>query len=92
MFLWRSGWDSNPRRVAPQLISSQSRYDHFDTAPYAAARAAKSIINGLIHQVKAKIIGTAKQRGEIVSPSNFTSFLSGLALKQFTFAPNYTII
>ena len=32
---WRSGWDSNPRTVARQLISSQSRYDHFDTAPYS---------------------------------------------------------
>ena len=31
---WRSGWDSNPRNLAVQLISSQSRYDHFDTAPY----------------------------------------------------------
>ncbi len=30
---WRSGWDSNPRTVARQLISSQSRYDHFDTTP-----------------------------------------------------------
>ncbi len=32
-FEWRSGWDSNPRNLAVQLISSQSRYDHFDTAP-----------------------------------------------------------
>ena len=31
---WRSGWDSNPRNLAVQLISSQSSYDHFDTAPY----------------------------------------------------------
>ena len=31
---WRSGWDSNPRNLAVQLISSQSRFDHFDTAPY----------------------------------------------------------
>ena len=29
---WRSGWDSNPRAVACKLISSQPRYDHFDTA------------------------------------------------------------
>ena len=28
----RSGWDSNPRDVAVKLISSQPRYDHFDTA------------------------------------------------------------
>ena len=32
--LWRSGWDSNPRAVARKLISSQPRYDHFDTTPY----------------------------------------------------------
>ena len=31
---WRSGWDSNPRAVARKLISSQPRYDLFDTAPY----------------------------------------------------------
>ena len=30
---WRSGWDSNPRYREVQLISSQSRYDHFDIAP-----------------------------------------------------------
>ena len=30
---WRSGWDSNPRGIAPKLISSQPRYDHFDTTP-----------------------------------------------------------
>ena len=29
---WRSGRDSNPRGIAPKLISSQPRYDHFDTA------------------------------------------------------------
>ena len=30
---WRRRWDSNPRTLADQLISSQSRYDHFDTSP-----------------------------------------------------------
>lgn len=30
---WRSGRDSNPRAIARKLISSQPRYDHFDTAP-----------------------------------------------------------
>ena len=34
---WRSGWDSNPRYPKVQLISSQSRYDHFDTTPYSIA-------------------------------------------------------
>ena len=36
-FRWRKRWDSNPRTVARQLISSQSRYAHFDTAPYFVA-------------------------------------------------------
>ena len=30
---WRRGWDSNPREIAPKLISSQPRYDRFDTSP-----------------------------------------------------------
>ena len=30
--VWRSGWDSNPREIALKLISSQPRYDRFDTA------------------------------------------------------------
>ena len=30
---WRRRWDSNPRRLSPHLISSQARYDHFDTSP-----------------------------------------------------------
>ena len=32
--VWRRRWDSNPRAVARKLISSQPRYDHFDTSPY----------------------------------------------------------
>ena len=35
VFVWRSEWDSNPREVSLKLISSQPRYDHFDTSPYA---------------------------------------------------------
>ena len=34
---WRRGWDSNPRGLAPKLISSQPRYDRFDTSPYEIA-------------------------------------------------------
>ena len=30
---WRRRWDSNPRDLAAYLISSQARYDHFDTSP-----------------------------------------------------------
>ena len=31
--VWRRRWDSNPRGVSTYLISSQGRYDHFDTPP-----------------------------------------------------------
>lgn len=31
---WRKRWDSNPRAREDYLISSQARYDHFDTLPY----------------------------------------------------------
>ena len=43
-FFWRCGWDSNPRYREVQLISSQSRYDHFDTTPYML-NSRKSITN-----------------------------------------------
>ena len=32
-FVWRRRWDSNPRGDSTYLISSQGRYDHFDTPP-----------------------------------------------------------
>ena len=38
LFIWRSGRDSNPRAIARKLISSQPRYDHFDTAAYQIVR------------------------------------------------------
>ena len=31
---WRRGRDSNPCALSRKLISSQPRYDHFDTSPY----------------------------------------------------------
>ena len=36
LLLWRRGWDSNPRDVSAKLISSQPRYDHFDTSARGA--------------------------------------------------------
>ena len=33
-FSWRRGRDSNPRVVSHKLISSQPRYDRFDTSAY----------------------------------------------------------
>ena len=35
---WRRGRDSNPREIALKLISSQPRYDHFDTSPCMSTR------------------------------------------------------
>ena len=34
VLIWRKRWDSNPRAREGYLISSQARYDHFDTLPY----------------------------------------------------------
>ena len=36
--IWRKRWDSNPRAREGYLISSQARYDHFDTLPYMLTR------------------------------------------------------
>ena len=36
-FRWRRRWDSNPRALADNRISSAARYDHFDTSPYNSA-------------------------------------------------------
>ena len=35
-YKWRRGRDSNPRVVSHKLISSQPRYDRFDTSPYVS--------------------------------------------------------
>ena len=42
---WRRRWDSNPRDIAVKLISSQSRYDRFDTSAYSGAFAGKASIS-----------------------------------------------
>ena len=36
--VWRRGWDSNPRGLSSKLISSQPRYDRFDTSASARKR------------------------------------------------------
>ena len=33
VLMWRKRWDSNPRALADNCISSAARYDHFDTLP-----------------------------------------------------------
>ena len=37
-FFERKRWDSNPRAREDYLISSQGRYDHFDTLPSYTVR------------------------------------------------------
>ena len=38
IFRWRRVWDSNPRALADNRISSAARYDHFDNSPYMFSR------------------------------------------------------
>ena len=49
VFFWRRRWDSNPRAVARKLISSQPRYDHFDTSPFMAILNLRFAFLYLIH-------------------------------------------
>ncbi len=39
LMMWRRGWDSNPRGLSSKLISSQPRYDRFDTSADTLLRA-----------------------------------------------------
>ena len=39
---WRKRWDSNPRAREGYLISSQARYDHFDTLPFMSTPVPRS--------------------------------------------------
>ena len=41
-FLKRKRWDSNPRALADNCISSAARYDHFDNSPNQCIRIVKS--------------------------------------------------
>ena len=87
--LWRSGWDSNPRNLAVQLISSQSRYDHFDTAPYLSqhqhlgkrgelmGRTSKNIklrIPEKLHKIKGFRSGSYRVATTISSQSRYDHF------------------
>ena len=49
IFRWRRGWDSNPCAIARKLISSQPRYDHFDTSPSMSIRSKFGAQNGEFH-------------------------------------------
>lgn len=50
--IWRRRWDSNPRGVAAYLISSQGRYDHFDTYPWTRFTNAQMIITNPAKKIK----------------------------------------
>ena len=62
--IWRRGWDSNPRALARKLISSQPRYDHFDTSPGRVSsrlagrwiRAATQYNRSVVYHWKAAIV------------------------------------
>ena len=42
VLIWRKRWDSNPRAREGYLISSQARYDHFDTLPFMSTPVPRS--------------------------------------------------
>ncbi len=46
LLCWRRGRDSNPRVLSHKLISSQPRYDHFDTSAYEIVLQCRSAHNG----------------------------------------------
>ena len=94
---WRSGWDSNPRNLAVQLISSQSRYDHFDTAPYLSqhqhlgkrgelmGRTSKNIklrIPEKPHKIKGFLSGSYRVATAISSQSRYDHFDTAPYLSQ----------
>ena len=95
---WRSGWDSNPRNLAVQLISSQSRYDHFDTAPYLSqhqhlgkrgelmGRTSKTIklrIPEKPHKIKGFRSGSYRVATTISSQSRLTAYWPSSRTKSF---------
>ena len=51
---WRRRWDSNPRGIAAKLISSQSRYDRFDTSAYLVFIAPPRIAFGKMRDFDAR--------------------------------------
>ena len=55
---WRRGWDSNPCALSRKLISSQPRYDLFDTSPYLI------FVRTLIGNCKAPFLFPASQSRE----------------------------
>ena len=67
---WRSGWDSNPRAIARKLISSQPRYDHFDTAAYIDSAL---LIKYQITEYKSSVYGKVLSK----TPSGIGGFFGG---------------
>ena len=71
--VWRRGRDSNPREIALKLISSQPRYDHFDTSP--------CII--LVHRPCVEVKAKCRKTVEIDKTLNFQSPANPQKLKDF---------
>ena len=91
---WRSGWDSNPRDVAVKLISSQPRYDHFDTAPWQRRnyitrhQTLESLVRtpfSLSRQQTHLVSGFAGQRTALT----LGSFATDVAVKLISSQPRY---
>ena len=51
---WRKRWDSNPRALSDNRISSAARYDHFDTLPHCRLLTTFHIISYLFKKVNSK--------------------------------------
>ena len=76
---WRSGRDSNPRVVAHKLISSQPRYDRFDTAAYLLN--SHRSINAKFHYSLSAVM-----RGPVMSCCGTRNFLLGFCLHKISTA------
>ena len=72
-FHWRRGWDSNPCAIARKLISSQPRYDHFDTSPYMLTRHTE--INAIFSCIRIPVrTGVVLETMECPKPARLMGF------------------
>ena len=90
--IWRRGWDSNPCAIARKLISSQPRYDHFDTSPYMLTRHTE--INAIFSCIRIPVrTGIVLETMECPKPAwlkGFRRFGFRLAKKISSAAPSTT--
>ena len=91
---WRSGWDSNPRNLAVQLISSQSRYDHFDTAPYLSQHQHLGKRGELMGRTSKNIKLRIPEKPHKIKGFRTGSYRVATAISRLTFhfdGPNYIV-